>query len=391
MKHRVVGRRLDRTTEHRTAMFRNMVTSLLRHERITTTTPKAKELKRIADKIITLAKRATPHSRRIANRDVRDVEVLNKLFGPIADRFKTRPGGYTRLIRVGRRAGDNAELAVIELLDRAPAAPAEEEKGEKAGRRRRRRSRRSRRPRRSPRPRRRRSPPRRRRRRRSSDSLPHPRDRAGIRAVLSLFPGPLVRMDAPDAAALPGPALRRPRRRVEMARPRPRPRRGLVRGVGARAHRPRRLLVPRGGGEGRREGVLPARARARGRRRGRAPRARDGRHPAPARGDRERARARAAARVPDRPVRGGGRVRDVHARSSTAAGRRSRSSRPRSSASPTRSRGPHWAADLVGGVVVGIALGTAAWALALRLVPEGHVARRHARRRPDPAAGPGSP
>jgi large subunit ribosomal protein L17 len=124
MKHRVVGRRLDRTTEHRTAMFRNMVTSLIRHERITTTTPKAKELKRFADKIITLAKRATPHSRRIANRDVRDVEVLNKLFGPIADRFKTRPGGYTRLVRVGRRAGDNAELAVIELVDRAAAAAA---------------------------------------------------------------------------------------------------------------------------------------------------------------------------------------------------------------------------------------------------------------------------
>ena len=132
MKHRVVGRRLDRTTEHRTAMFRNLVTSLIRHERITTTTPKAKELKRFADKIITLAKRATPHARRIANRDVRDVEALNKLFGPLADRFKTRPGGYTRLVRVGRRAGDNAELAMIELLDRAPAAApeGEEKKGE---------------------------------------------------------------------------------------------------------------------------------------------------------------------------------------------------------------------------------------------------------------------
>jgi large subunit ribosomal protein L17 len=132
MKHRVVGRRLDRTTEHRTAMFRNLVTSLLRHERITTTTPKAKELKRFADKVITLAKRATPHARRIANRDVKDVEVLNKLFGPIAERFKARPGGYTRLVRVGRRAGDNAELAVIELVDRTPAAaPEAEEKGEK--------------------------------------------------------------------------------------------------------------------------------------------------------------------------------------------------------------------------------------------------------------------
>jgi large subunit ribosomal protein L17 len=133
MKHRVVGRRLDRTTEHRTAMLRNLVTSLFRHERIKTTTPKAKELKRFADKVITLAKRGTPHARRIANRDVRDVEVLNKLFGPLAVRYKTRPGGYTRLVRVGNRVGDNAELAVIELVDRAPAqAPeATEEKGAK--------------------------------------------------------------------------------------------------------------------------------------------------------------------------------------------------------------------------------------------------------------------
>jgi len=137
MKHRIVGRRLDRTTEHRTAMFRNMVTSLFRHEKIVTTTPKAKELKRIADKAISMAKRATPHARRLANRDIKDVEVLAKLFGPIAERFKTRPGGYTRIIRVGRRTGDNAEMAVIELVERTPAAEAEPEgegkgKGEKA-------------------------------------------------------------------------------------------------------------------------------------------------------------------------------------------------------------------------------------------------------------------
>ncbi len=132
MKHRVVGRRLDRTTEHRTAMLRNMVTSLFRHEKIVTTTPKAKELKRFADKMVTLAKRATPHARRIAHRDVRDVEVLNKLFGALAERFKTRPGGYTRLVRVGRRAGDNADLAMIELLDRAPAEASEGEEGAEA-------------------------------------------------------------------------------------------------------------------------------------------------------------------------------------------------------------------------------------------------------------------
>jgi large subunit ribosomal protein L17 len=127
MKHRVAGRRLDRTTEHRTAMFRNLVTSLFRHERITTTTPKAKEIKRFADKFITLAKQGTPHARRIAHRDVRDVEVLNKLFDTLGPRFKARPGGYTRIVRVGRRAGDAAELAMIELVEKA--APAEGEQG----------------------------------------------------------------------------------------------------------------------------------------------------------------------------------------------------------------------------------------------------------------------
>jgi large subunit ribosomal protein L17 len=125
MKHRVVGRRLDRTTEHRTAMFRNLVTSLFRHERITTTTPKAKEIKRFADKFITLAKKGTPHARRQANRDVRDVEVLNKLFESIGPMFKSRPGGYTRIVRVGRRAGDAAEMAMIELVQRSKPADAE--------------------------------------------------------------------------------------------------------------------------------------------------------------------------------------------------------------------------------------------------------------------------
>ena len=128
MKHRIAGRRLDRTTEHRTAMFRNMVTSLLRHERIVTTTPKAKELKRICDKFITLAKKGGAHHRRIANRDVKDVEVLNKLFGPVAERFKARPGGYTRIVKVGRRAGDAAEMAMIELLDRGAAGDDKTEK-----------------------------------------------------------------------------------------------------------------------------------------------------------------------------------------------------------------------------------------------------------------------
>lgn len=127
MKHRVAGRRLDRTTEHRIAMFRNQVTSLLRHERIVTTTPKAKELKRIADKIITLGKKGTTHARRIAFQDIRDGEVIEKLFGPLAERYATRAGGYSRIIHKGKRHGDNADMSIIELVDRAVAA---EEKGD---------------------------------------------------------------------------------------------------------------------------------------------------------------------------------------------------------------------------------------------------------------------
>jgi large subunit ribosomal protein L17 len=122
MKHRVVGRRLDRTTEHRTAMLRNLVTSLLEHERIKTTTPKAKELKRFADKIITLGKKGTAHARRTAAADVKTPAILAKLFDDVAVRFKTRPGGYTRIIRVGRRAGDNADMSMIELVDRKKGA-----------------------------------------------------------------------------------------------------------------------------------------------------------------------------------------------------------------------------------------------------------------------------
>ncbi len=130
MKHRVVGRRLDRTTEHRTAMLRNLVTSLLDHERIKTTAPKAKELKRFADKIITLGKKGTAHARRTAAVEIHDTAVLEKLFGDVAERFKSRPGGYTRIIRVGNRAGDNAEMALIELVDRKVASAETEEKGE---------------------------------------------------------------------------------------------------------------------------------------------------------------------------------------------------------------------------------------------------------------------
>jgi large subunit ribosomal protein L17 len=130
MKHRVAGRRLDRTTEHRIAMFRNQVTSLLRHERIVTTTPKAKELKRIADKIITLGKKGTAHARRIAFQDVRDGEVIEKLFGPLAERYATRAGGYSRIIHKGKRHGDNADMSIIELVDRAVAAEEKDDAGD---------------------------------------------------------------------------------------------------------------------------------------------------------------------------------------------------------------------------------------------------------------------
>ena len=130
MKHRVAGRRLDRTTEHRIAMFRNQVTSLLRHERIVTTTPKAKELKRIADKIITLGKKGTAHARRIAFQDVRDGEVIEKLFGPLAERYATRAGGYSRIIHKGKRHGDNADMSIIELVDRVVAASEKDDAGE---------------------------------------------------------------------------------------------------------------------------------------------------------------------------------------------------------------------------------------------------------------------
>src|SRR5512133_3931 len=135
MKHRVVGRRLDRTTEHRTAMLRNLVSSLLEHEKIKTTTPKAKELKRFADKIITLGKKGTAHARRTAAVHVKSPVILEKLFDDVAARFKGRPGGYTRIIRVGNRVGDNASMAFIELVDRKkPAAEGEEKvpaKGDK--------------------------------------------------------------------------------------------------------------------------------------------------------------------------------------------------------------------------------------------------------------------
>ena len=122
MRHRMSGRKLNRTSTHRKAMFANMTVSLLTHEQIVTTLPKAKELRRVADRIITLGKRGNLHARRQAASFLRSDETVRKLFGPIAERYKERPGGYTRVLRAGFRYGDNAPLAVIELVDRDPDA-----------------------------------------------------------------------------------------------------------------------------------------------------------------------------------------------------------------------------------------------------------------------------
>lgn len=117
MNHRKTGRRLGRTTSHRKAMVRNMVTSLLEHERIVTTTPKAKEVRRVADKMITLAKRGDLHARRQALSFIRDKKVVAKLFDKLREEYMDRNGGYTRIIRTGYRAGDAAPMAILELVN----------------------------------------------------------------------------------------------------------------------------------------------------------------------------------------------------------------------------------------------------------------------------------
>ncbi len=122
MRHRKKGRKLNRTHSHRKAMFANMAASLLLHEQIVTTLPKAKEMRAIADKLITLGKRGDLHARRQAISQIRDVTVVGKLFSELAERYKDRQGGYTRVLKAGFRFGDNAPLAVIELVDRNPEA-----------------------------------------------------------------------------------------------------------------------------------------------------------------------------------------------------------------------------------------------------------------------------
>ncbi len=125
MRHRKSGRKLNRNSSHRKAMFANMANSLFRHEVIRTTLPKAKELRRVAEPLITMAKEDSVHKRRLAFSRLRDKEMVGKLFGELGPRYSARPGGYLRILKCGYRAGDNAPMALVELVDR-PEASTEE-------------------------------------------------------------------------------------------------------------------------------------------------------------------------------------------------------------------------------------------------------------------------
>ena len=132
MNHRKTGRKLGRTSAHRKALFRNMVTSLLEHEQIRTTDAKAKELRGVAERMITLGKKGTLHARRRALRTIRSKDVASKVFGELADRYRERPGGYTRVIKLGQRPGDAAPMAIIELVDRGEGGQAAAESAEES-------------------------------------------------------------------------------------------------------------------------------------------------------------------------------------------------------------------------------------------------------------------
>tara|TARA_S200000501_G_scaffold361633_1_gene390155 strand:- start:708 stop:1145 length:438 start_codon:yes stop_codon:yes gene_type:complete len=118
MKHNIKNKKLNKTSTHRKAMFMNMSNSLIKHEQITTTLAKAKELRRFVEKVITLGKKGDLFSRRKAISILQDVKISKKVFDVLADRYKSRSGGYTRIIKIGNRFGDNAPTAVIELVDR---------------------------------------------------------------------------------------------------------------------------------------------------------------------------------------------------------------------------------------------------------------------------------
>ncbi|MCB1008100.1 MAG: 50S ribosomal protein L17 [Acidobacteria bacterium] len=117
MRHNAAGRKLGRTTAHRLAMFRNQLTSLMTSERIITTLPKAKELRPIAEKLVTQGKRGTVHARRLVGRWIASRDVIKRVFDEIAPRFESRPGGYLRIVKLGPRQGDGAEMAVLEFVD----------------------------------------------------------------------------------------------------------------------------------------------------------------------------------------------------------------------------------------------------------------------------------
>ncbi|BBD80644.1 50S ribosomal protein L17 [Aerosticca soli] len=127
MRHMKSGRKLNRTSSHREAMFKNMVASLIKHELIRTTLPKAKELRRVAEPLITLAKTDGVANRRLAFARLRDKQAVGKLFVELGPRYRERPGGYLRILKCGFRPGDNAPMAYVELVDRPRAASAEAE------------------------------------------------------------------------------------------------------------------------------------------------------------------------------------------------------------------------------------------------------------------------
>lgn len=127
MRHRLSNRKLNRTSSHRLAMLRNMANSLLRHEVIKTTLPKAKELRRVAEPLITLGKKPSLANRRLAFDRLRDREIVVKLFDELGPRFQSRNGGYLRILKCGFRLGDNAPMAIVELVDRAADAEVVEE------------------------------------------------------------------------------------------------------------------------------------------------------------------------------------------------------------------------------------------------------------------------
>ena len=125
MRHRKIGRKFNRTSSHRSAMFKNMAVSLIDHEIIKTTLPKAKELRRIAEPLITLSKTDNVANRRLAFNRTRNAATVGKLFSELGPRYAERPGGYTRILKCGFRAGDSAPMAYIELVDRAPVEGSE--------------------------------------------------------------------------------------------------------------------------------------------------------------------------------------------------------------------------------------------------------------------------